>query len=171
MPKQQRATIILISEDRQREREQSLCVGKTAVERMMDDIIRRNQALENLTRHEWMMNDLIHRQSLNFGFFHDDFFKKYATPQHVFYLSNKVASSKAIKLLSALTHSIFTLYELARLFAALSLKTANYQRGISERIVESMTFKNRSASLQSTVLFTIFRGSFNDEQKRLFTPP
>jgi hypothetical protein len=43
------------------------------------------------------------------------------TPQHVFYLSNKVASSNAINLLSALIHSIFTtrtaLYELARMIA------------------------------------------------------
>lgn len=164
---QQRATIILSSEDRQREH-----AGKTAVDRLMDDIARR-KALENLMHPSLSMSNLIHRHRMGFGIY-DDF--KYAQqPQHIFYLSNKVASSKAIKLLSALTHSIFntrtTLYELARQFAALSLKTANYQRGISERIVIAMTFKNRSASLQSTVLFTIFRGSFNNEQKRLFTTP
>ncbi|MEI7841241.1 MAG: hypothetical protein WCJ11_12155 [Methylococcaceae bacterium] len=82
-------------------------------------------------------------------------------------------ASKSLKqsteLLADLVNTRTALCELARLFATLSLQTANYQRGISERIVIAMTFKNRSASLQSTVLFTIFRGRFNNEQKMLFT--
>jgi hypothetical protein len=97
------------------------------------------------------MSNLIHRQSLNLGFY-DDF--KYAQqPQHLFYLSNKVASSKAIKLLSALTHSIFntrsTLYELARLFAALSLHELRKQNNINDRVIIAMTEKFTLVQLSS----------------------
>lgn len=160
MPKQQHATIIInrTPEEARQQRDDfmRLHVGKSAFDVMLEQ--------------QAMLNNFIQRQSLNFGIY-DNFFKKYK-PQHVFYLSNKVASSKAIELLSALTHSIFTLYELARLFSALSLKTANYQRGISERIVESMTYSLWNVAHARAERFITFAiGRFNDEQKRLFTPP
>jgi hypothetical protein len=93
------------------------------------------------------MSNLIHRHRMSLGF-HDIFFTNDA-PQHVFYLSNKVASSKAIKLLSALTHSVFTLYELARLFSALSLHELRKQKNINDRVVIAMTEKFTPVQLSS----------------------
>jgi hypothetical protein len=99
MPNQQRATII-INRTPELSRQQHddflrLHGGKTAFDLMMDDINRRNQAVENLMRPSLSMSNLIHRHRMSLGF-HDIFFTKYA-PQHVFYLSNKIASSKALK--------------------------------------------------------------------------
>ncbi len=142
MPKQQRATIVLTTTPelsrQQHDDFMRLHVGKSAFDLMLEQ--------------QAMLNNFIQRQSLNFGF-HDIFFKKYATPQHIFYLSNTVASSKAIKLLSTVTHSIFntrtTLYELARRFAALSLHELRKQNNINDRVIIAMTEKFTPVQLSS----------------------
>lgn len=175
---QQRATIIInrTPEEARQQRDDFMRLhgGKSAVDVMHEQQARRFELLKKqmgiFDKPAWqLMLDDLHQRVARF------------TRQQFYYLPDSLVqksafkASKALKQSAELLAEIFNtrtaLYELARQFSALSLKTSSYQRGISERIVIAMTFKNRSASLQSTVLFTIFRGSFNNEQKRLFTTP
>ncbi len=68
-------------------------------------------------------------------------------------LLNDAASSKSVELLSTVTHTIFTtrtaLYELVRLFAALSLHALRKQKNINDRVVIAMTEKLTPAQLGS----------------------
>lgn len=165
---QQRATIIINrtpEESRQQHDDfMRLHGGKSAVDLMMDNILRRER--------------FIHRHRMNFGF-HDNFFTNATPRQQFYYLPDSLVPKSAFKLakrlkqsaesLVQLVSSRTALYELARLFAPLSTQTANYQRGISERVVESMTFYKLTSKNLNILLFKF--GVNHHEQKRLFTTP
>lgn len=68
-------------------------------------------------------------------------------------LLNDAASSKSVELLSTVTHTIFNtrtaLYELVRLFSALSLCTLRKQKNINDRVIIAMTEKLTPVQLGS----------------------
>jgi hypothetical protein len=61
-------------------------------------------------------------------------------------------------------------FYLARLLNALSIKTANYLRGISERVVDSMTFKNNFKNLNNLLFnFGVKHHAVKNKEKPLTT--
>jgi competence protein ComGC len=147
MPKQQRATIILSSEDRQRER-----AGKTAVEVMHEQQARRFELLKKqmgiFDKPAWqLMLDDIQNRVARFTRQQFCYLPDSLVPKSAFKASK--ALKQSAELLVLLINSRTALYELARLFAALSLHELRKQNNINDRVIIAMTEKFTLVQLSS----------------------
>lgn len=176
----ERATIIInrTPEEARLERENFMRRhgGKSAVEVMREQQVRRFELLKKqmgiFDKPAWqlMLDDLHQRAQSLFTIYDTEQFSR--IPRNLIALHSKRFKQQSAESLAMLINSRTALYELARLFAPLSTKTANYLRGITQRIVESMTYSLWNvAHARAERFITFVIGRFNNEQKRLFTTP
>jgi hypothetical protein len=89
-------------------------------------------------------------------------------------IQHNLKSMQAILIIMAIIESLVVSLQsithiIARLLSVLSHKTATYWRGINDRIIDAMTFKNLTSKNLNILLFNF--GVKHNVKKRLFATP